>query len=94
MLTCPLCGHEMDASGPGVASHRADYDPRHGPSGDWVSYWVRFIEDLRTGPLRLVHPECFAAEAGLPALVGLFHERDKVRRLQESERWKRDHGFR
>ena len=27
MLTCPLCGHEMDARQPGVASHRADYDP-------------------------------------------------------------------
>src|SRR3954465_3276531 len=93
MLTCPLCGREMDAAGPGVAPHREDYDPKHGPSGDWVSSWVPFIEDLRGSPQRLVHPECFAAEAGLPALVALIHERDKMRRLQDYEHWKRRHGI-
>lgn len=32
MLTCPLCGHERDARGPGVASHRADRC--------WLSTWT------------------------------------------------------
>jgi hypothetical protein len=93
MLTCPLCGHEMDARGPGVSSHRVDYHPKHGPSGDWVSSWVPFIEDLRGSPQRLVHPECFALESGVSALVGLVHERDKVHRLQEHERWKREQSI-
>jgi hypothetical protein len=93
MLTCPLCGHEMDARGPGVASHRADYDPRHGPIGEWVSSWVPFIEDLRGSPQRLVHPECFAAESGVPALVGLVHEQDRVHRAHAYEQWKRERGI-
>lgn len=93
MLTCPLCGQEMDATGPGVSSHRADYDPTTGPAGEWVSGWVPFIEDLRGSPQRLVHPECFANEAGVSALVGLVHQRDKVARLQEYERWKRGQGI-
>lgn len=45
-LTCPVCGSEIDASGPGVASHHPDYDPSRG----WASPWVPFVEDLRGSP--------------------------------------------
>jgi hypothetical protein len=76
-----------------VASKRADYDAKHGPSGDWVSNWVPFIEDLRGSPQRLVHAECFATESGVSALVALVHERDRLDRLHEHERWKRERGI-
>jgi hypothetical protein len=88
MLTCPLCGRDIDATGPGVSSHRADYDPVAGPSGQWISAWVPFIEDLRGTPQRLVHPACFAGEAGTDALVDIVHKHDKLVRHENARRWK------
>jgi hypothetical protein len=80
LLTCPLCGREQDASGPGVSSWRDDFDA-------WVHSWTPFIEDLRGTPSRLVHPACFADEAGLDALVTLVTEHDQRVRVELSKRW-------
>ncbi|MCR6491636.1 hypothetical protein [Cellulomonas sp. P24] len=88
-LTCPMCGSEIDASGPGVASHHPDYDPLRG----WASSWVPFVEDLRGSPPRLVHAACFANEQGIDALIELFHTRDLAVRQTEHERWRKDRGI-
>lgn len=50
-----------------------------------------FVEDLRGTPTRLVHAECYAAENGLLALIAVIHDRDRVIRLREYERWRRSH---
>lgn len=50
---------------PGVGSRR-DEDV---PESEWESYWVPFVEDFRGTPERLIHPECFAEERELAALV-------------------------
>lgn len=46
-----------------------------------------FIEDLRGTPGRLVHPECFADEPGLAALVSLVTDHDRRMRLELARRW-------
>lgn len=79
LLTCPLCGREQDASGPGVSSGRDD-------SGAWAHAWTPFIEDLRGTPSRLVHPTCFADESGVDALVALVTEHDQRIRVERSAR--------
>jgi hypothetical protein len=79
MLTCPICGEEQDPSGPGVSSHR------DGISGEWLSSWTPFIEDLRGTPQPLVHPRCFVEESGFGALVTLVTEHDRRVRLELSK---------
>jgi hypothetical protein len=79
-LVCPLCGEMQSPNGPGVGSRR-DEDV---PQSEWESYWVPFIEDLRGTPGRLVHPECFAEERGLDALVSLVTDHDRRMRLEAS----------
>jgi len=74
ILTCPLCGQEQDARGPGVSS-RADN------SGTWAHSWTPFIEDLRGTPTRLVHPKCFANESDLETLIALVTDHDQRRRI-------------
>jgi hypothetical protein len=78
MLTCPLCGQEQDASGPGVTSYRD-------ANGEWKSLWTPFIEDLRGTPQRLVHPKCFADESGLDTLLRLVTEHDRRIRIELSK---------
>lgn len=78
-LTCPLCGHEQVAEGPGVSSRRYD-------SGDWVHSWTPFIEDRRGTPTRLVHPKCFADECGFDALLALVTDHDQRMRVELSKR--------
>lgn len=80
LLTCPLCGREQDAGGPGVSSHRDD-------DGEWVHSWIPFIEDLRGTPTRLVHPKCFAVECGFDALIALVTEHDQRMRVELSKHW-------
>jgi hypothetical protein len=80
LLTCPLCGREQDASGPGVSSRLDD-------TGGWVHSWTPFIEDLRGIPSRLVHPTCFADESGVDALVALVTEHDQRIRVELSKHW-------
>lgn len=80
LLTCPLCGEEQNASGPGVSSHRDD-------SGNWAHSWVPFIEDLRGTPSRLVHPKCFADESGFDTLIALVTKHDQRVRAELSKRW-------
>lgn len=79
LLTCPPCGREQDAAGPGVSSRRAD--------AGWVHSWTPFIEDLRGTPTRLLHPKCFADECGFDALVALVTEHDQRMRVEHSKRW-------
>jgi hypothetical protein len=79
LLTCPLCGREQDAAGPGVSSRRAD--------AGWVHSWTPFIEDLRGTPTRLVHPKCFADECGFDALIALVTEHDQRVRVEHAKRW-------
>ena len=82
---CPVCGMEIDPSGPAVSSH-----PRpDNAGGEWTATWVPFVEDLRGTPTRLMHAECYVDEHGLPALLGVLHERDRVQRVQEYDRWQR-----
>jgi hypothetical protein len=80
LLTCPLCGQEQDALGPGVSSYR-DADR------EWKSSWTPFIEDLRGTPERLVHPKCFADESGFDALMTLVTEHDQRMRVELSKHW-------
>ena len=80
LLTCPLCGQEQDAEGPGVSSHRDD-------SGKWVHSWTHFIEDLRGTPTRLVHPKCFVEERGFDALIELVTDHDQRMRVELSQHW-------
>lgn len=79
-LTCPLCGREQDARGPGVSSHRK-------ASGTWVHTWTPFIEDLRGTPARLVHPRCFADESDFDALIEVVTEHDQRVRVELSKYW-------
>ena len=79
-LICPLCGTEIDPSGPGVASRRSDHDPERG----WVSSWVPFIEDLRGTPTRLVHASCFVDEQGVEELIAAVHAHDDIVRRNEA----------
>jgi hypothetical protein len=88
-LICPLCGRPIAPSGPGVASYHPDHDPERG----WKSFWVPFIEDLRTNPLRLVHPACFADAEGVDALVSLVHANDEKVRRDQYLRWRKDQGL-
>jgi hypothetical protein len=84
-LLGPSCGQEIDPSGPAVSSyHRED-----NPGAPWTARWVPFVEDLRGTPDRLVHAECYAQENGLPALIAVIHEWDKIIRLREYEQWRR-----
>lgn len=85
-LPCPLCGENIDILGPAVASNRSDYDPQHGPSGTWRSFWVPFVEDLRGSQQRLAHPRCYANEAGFDALITLITTHDQQMRLDPSRR--------
>jgi hypothetical protein len=71
-LVCPLCDEMQSPDGPGVKSRR-DEDV---PESDWDSYCAPFIKNLRGTPGRLVHPECFAEEPGLAALVSLLTDHD------------------
>jgi len=80
ILTCPLCGEEQNAEGPGVSSHR-----EAGTGSDWISYWTPFIEDIRGTPERLVHPTCFVDENGLDALIALVTAHDQRARLAGSQ---------
>jgi hypothetical protein len=80
LLTCPLCGKEQDACGPGVSSSRGDSDA-------WRHTWTPFIEDLRGTPARLVHPACFADENGIEALIALVTAHDQRMRLELSKHW-------
>ena len=80
LLTCPLCGQEQDASGPGVSSHRDG-------SGEWVHSWTPFIEDLRGTLTRLVHPKCFVDASGVDALIALVTEHDQRMRVELAEHW-------
>jgi hypothetical protein len=80
LLTCPLCGQEQDARGPGVSSH-------HDESGTWVHSWTPFIEDLRGTPTRLVHPRCFANESDFDALMALVTAHDQRMRVELSKHW-------
>jgi hypothetical protein len=80
---CPVCGKQIDPSGPAVSS-RPQPDST---GGEWTANWVPFVEDLRGTPTRLVHAECYVHEHGLPALIAVLHERDRVQRLQEYHRW-------
>ena len=80
LLTCPLCGREQDASGPGVSSRRDD-------TGAWVHSWTPFIEDLRGTPSRLVHPKCFADDSGFDALITLVTEHDQRMRVELAKHW-------
>lgn len=82
---CPFCGREIDPGGPAIASHPRDGDP----GAPWTATWVPFVEDLRGAPTRLVHAECYAQENGLPALISVIHERDKIIRRREYEQWRR-----
>jgi hypothetical protein len=79
LLTCPLCGLEQDAGGPGVSSRR--------DGAGWVHSWTPFIEDLRGTPTRLVHPKCFADEGGVDALIALVTEHDQRKRAESSKHW-------
>lgn len=79
---CPACGTMIDPSGPAVASHPQPDNP----ADEWTAAWVPFVEDLRGTPTRLVHAECYVDELGLPALIAILHERDRVQRLQEYHR--------
>lgn len=82
---CPSCGTGIDPSGPAIASR-----PQPGsPAGKWTATWVPFVEDLRGTPTRLVHAECFVNENGLPELIAVLHQRDKIQREQENQRWRR-----
>jgi hypothetical protein len=81
---CPVCGQPIDIGGPAVSSH----PQREHPDDPWTAFWVPFVEDLRGTPTRLVHAECYVHEHGLPALIAVLHERDRVQRLQEYSRWR------
>ena len=82
---CPACGKQIDPGGPAVSSH-----PQPGnPADEWTGTWVPFVEDLRGTPARLVHAECYVEAHGLPALIAVIHERDRVLRLQDYYRWQR-----
>ena len=80
LLTCPSCGGEQDARGPGVSSHRD-------ASGAWAHFWTPFIEDLRGTPSRLVQPGCFVDENGLEALIALVSAHDQRTRAQRAKHW-------
>lgn len=86
---CSACGDVIEPSGPAVLSYR----PRRDPFGAWLAHWVPFVEDLRTTPQRLVHPQCFAAERGLDALVAVVHEHDRGVREAEYRHWRASHGI-
>ncbi|GAA2110707.1 hypothetical protein GCM10009780_65950 [Actinomadura alba] len=75
-----MCGREIDPDGPGVGSYPID---RNDIAGEWRAYWIPFIYDLRASPSRLVHPECYAQERDVAALVALFHRTDEERRAQQ-----------
>lgn len=87
-LGCVICGHQIDAEGPGVCqTHTA---------GSTVWGWVEFIEDWRGGYVDLIHPACFAREHGVDALIAVFHERDIInsgaveRLMMENDRLRRE----
>jgi hypothetical protein len=82
-LVCPLCDEMQSPDGPGVKSRR-DEDV---PESDWDSYCAPFIKNLRGTPGRLVHPECFAEEPGLAALVSLVTDHDRRMRLEPARHW-------
>jgi hypothetical protein len=84
-----MCSQPVDASGPGVAS----YHPNHDADKGWRSFWVPFIEDLRTNPTRLVHPACFASEVGVEALIEVVHQHDSQVRKDQHRQWRREQGL-
>jgi len=71
-LACGVCGDQVDGRGPAVG----EYDRE----GDLESFWIAFVEDLRTSGFTLVHPRCFATTRGVDALVQVVHERDAADR--------------
>jgi hypothetical protein len=85
---CPACETMIDPSGPAVSSHPQSDNP----ADDWATNWVPFVEDLRGTPTRLVHAECYVDEHGLPALIAVNHERDRIQRMQEYHRWQGSRG--
>lgn len=83
LLACPLCGTEIDPSGPGVATDRAGN-----------AHWSPFVEDRRGTPHRLVHARCFAEERGVDALIEVVHAQDVVMRQEQYRRWQVDQANR
>lgn len=57
-LPCAECGAEIDPAGPAIVN---DFGrtPR----------WQPFVENLRSNPHELRHPECYARVHGVSALV-------------------------
>jgi hypothetical protein len=76
-ILCPNCGTMIDAAGPAVSSSRSEYDPKHGPTGSWISCWVPFVTDMRSGGQRLIHAECFVDEQGVEALIAIVTASDR-----------------
>lgn len=57
-LPCVECGAEIDAAGAAIVN-----DFGRAP------HWQPFVEDLRSSPHELRHPECYARVSGVSALV-------------------------
>jgi hypothetical protein len=68
MVRCPLCWTDLDPDGPAVLGFG---------QGEARSYmWQPFIEDLRTSSPVLIHPQCYAQDHGLHALLKLITASD------------------
>ena len=74
MLTCIVCGQDIDATGPAIC----EYDETQ--VGGKARSWVPFVEDWRGGRVDLMHPVCFAETHGVGALVAVVHRRDELNR--------------
>lgn len=78
-----LYGQMQSPHSPGVGSRQDE----NVPESEWESNWFPFIEDLRSTPGRVVHPNCFAEERGLAALVSLVTDHDRRMRLELARHW-------
>jgi hypothetical protein len=67
---CAICSAEIEGDASSIAAFA---DPEE------YSY-MPFPEDLRTTGTRLMHPECFARDHGVRALVDVIHARDRKER--------------
>ncbi len=71
---CTVCSSRVAGDGPAV-----------GVSPEGATYYIPFIEDLRTSALGLRHVRCFIAEQSLERFLVVLHEHDEWVRASFSE---------
>jgi hypothetical protein len=79
--TCRHCGLGIEGDAAAVMEWSQEGAARHA--------YVPFLEDLRTVPAAVFHPECFSKEHGLGTLLSLIGRRDQIQRLSWFEMSKR-----